>query len=393
MDETYDVLVVGAGPGGCSAAWRLAGGGLRVLVVDRESFPREKICGDGIAPRAVHALYDMGLRDRLQGRFQVIRGVRFYSTRGGLTEVRYPMGGHFPDHAYIVPRRELDHMLVRKVREAGVEVREGCEVLSPLPARRGRTPGVLASFRGEKLTLGARFVIAADGPSSAVGNALGLLYHDPRYLGVSVRCYMRGAREVSDFLEIYPEDAIMPCCGWVFPVDAETVNVGVGAMLYAIKRRGINLNRCFEDFCSKTRHAAPKLREAEPLGRLRGAQLRVALRGSRPGRGNVLLVGDAASTTNPISGEGISYALESGKMAGEAVRRALEEGREDALRDYAESLRARYSTYFRNGWLCIRFGNNPWVMNPLIRVTSKSERLGNKMGRYLMNVRRSDRPT
>ncbi len=393
MDVTCDVLVVGAGPGGCSAAWRLSGLGLRVLVVDRESFPRDKVCGDGVAPRAVHALYGMGLRDRLRGRFQVIRGVRFHSTKGGVTEVRYPMGGHFPDHAYIIPRRELDRLLVERVREAGVEVREGCEVLSPLPSRRGITPGVLARAGEETFSIGARFIIAADGPSSTVGKALGLLYHDPRYLGVSVRCYMKGARDVSDFLEIYPEDAIMPSCGWIFPVDGDTVNAGVGAMLYAIRGRGINLNRVFEDFRLRTRHAAAKLRDAEPAGRLRGAQLRVALRGSRPGRGNVLLVGDAASTTNPISGEGISYALESGKMAGEAVRRALEEGGGNALAEYAEGLRSRYGAYFRNGWLCIRFGNNPWVMNPLIRVTSLSERLGNKMGRYLMNVRRSDRPT
>jgi len=392
MDETCDVLVVGAGPGGCSAAWWLAGRGLRVLVVDKERFPRDKICGDGIAPRAVHALYGMGLKERLRGRFQVIKGVRFHSTRGGVTEVRYPMGGHFPDHAYIIPRRELDHLLVERVREVGVEVREGCEVLYPLPSRRGVTPGVLASADGEEFTIGARYIIAADGPSSSVGMALGLLYQDPRYLGVSVRCYLRGARDVSDFLEIYPEDAIMPSCGWIFPVDGETVNAGVGAMLYAIRRKGINLNRVFDDFCRRTRHAAPKLRDAEPLDRLRGAQLRVALRGSRPGKGNVLLVGDAASTTNPISGEGISYALESGKMAGEAVGRALEEGRGDALVEYATALRSKYATYFRNGWLCIRYGNNPWVMNPLIRVTSLNEHLGNKMGRYLMNVRRSDRP-
>ncbi len=392
MDETCDVLIVGAGPGGCSAAWHLAGRGHRVLVVDKETFPRDKICGDGIAPRAVHALYRMGLRHRLEGRFQLIEGVRFYSTRGGLTEVRYPMGGHFPDHAYIVPRLEFDGILVDHVRAAGVEVREGCEVLAPLPARRGRTPGVAASYGGERLEIGARYIIAADGPSSVMGKGLRLLYHDPRYLGVSVRCYMRGAADVGSFLEIYPEDAIMPHCGWIFKVDSETVNVGVGAMLYAVRKRGLNLNRAFEDFCTRTRFAADKLRSAEPLGRLRGAQLRVALRGGRPGAGNVLAVGDAASMTNPISGEGISYALESGKLAAESVLSALEAGADDALARYARGLREKYSTYFRNGWLCIRFGNNPYVMNPLIWTTSHSERLGNKMGRYLMNVRRSDHP-
>ena len=141
MDEAYDVLIVGAGPGGCSAAWRLAGMGYRILVVDRETFPRDKICGDGIAPRAVHALYQMGLRDQLEGRFQVIDGVRFYSSHGGLTEVRYPMGGHFPDHAYIVPRIKFDDMLVRQLRSKGVEVREGCEVLALCPRARAASPG------------------------------------------------------------------------------------------------------------------------------------------------------------------------------------------------------------------------------------------------------------
>jgi geranylgeranyl reductase family protein len=392
MDEAYDVLIVGAGPGGCSAAWRLAGMGYRVLVVDRETFPREKICGDGIAPRAVHALYQMGLRDQLEGRFQVIEGVRFYSSRGGLTEVRYPMGGHFPDHAYIVPRIKFDDMLVRQLRSRGVEVREDCEVIAPLPARHGRIPGVIVSSGGQRREIGARFIIAADGPSSVIGRKLHLLYQDPRYLGVSVRCYMRGSVDVGSFLEIYPEDAIMPCCGWIFKVDEDTVNVGVGAMLYAMRRKNMNLNRVFEDFCTGTRFAAAKLRSAEPVGKLRGAQLRVALRGSRPGVGNVLLVGDAASMTNPISGEGISYALESGKLAGESVLCSLESGTEDALYKYARSLKEKYDTYFRNGWMCIRWGNNPYVMNPLIWTTSRSERLGNKMGRYLMNVRRSDHP-
>ncbi len=393
MDETYDVLIVGAGPGGCSAAWRLAGRGYRVLMVDRETFPRQKICGDGIAPRAVHALYQMGLRDQLEGRYQVIEGVRFYSTYGGVCEARYPMGGHFPDHAYIVPRLEFDDMLVKQVRSRGAELWEGCEVLAPLPATAGRVPGVVVEKEGRRLEIGAKFIIAADGPSSVVGKSLGLLIHDPRYLGVSVRCYMRGAKDVDPFLGIYPENAIMPNCGWIFPVDAETVNVGVGAMLYAIRKKNMNLNRVFEDFITKTRYAAEKLRDAEPVDKLRGAQLRVALRGSRPGTGNVLLVGDAASMTNPISGEGISYALESGKLAGESVLASLEAGTEDAFPRYERSLREKYDIYFRNGWLCIRYGNNPIVMNPLIWTTSRNKKLGNKMGRYLMNVRRSDHPS
>ncbi len=362
------------------------------MVVDKAVFPREKVCGDGIAPRAVHALYQMGFRQQLEGKYQVIRGVRFHSTHGGITEATYPMGSNFPDHGYIVPRKELDEMLINRIKESDAQVWEGCEVLAVLPLEKGRIPGVRVRLNGKEEEIRAKYIIGADGPSSKVGRDLGLLFQDPRYLGVSVRCYMKGVEDLTDFLEIYPEDAIMPCCGWIFSLGEGVANVGIGGMLYALRKKRVNLNQAFEIFRKKTRYASAKLRNAEMIERLKGAQLRVGLKGSIPGKDNLLLVGDAASMTNPISGEGISYALESGKWAGEAVLGALEGEISDPLASYAITLKERYGDYFHHGWLCIRWGNNPWVMNPLIWVTSKNKRLGNKMGRYLMNVRRRDRP-
>ncbi len=392
MKERYDAIIVGAGPGGSSTACALAARGFHVLLVDRETFPRDKTCGDGIAPRAVHALYRLDLREELEGRFKRTEGIRFYATRGGLTEVRYPMGSHYPDHGYVVPRRDLDHILLERARSLGAEVMQGCRVTGVLPLRGGRVPGVAAEYRGERLELEGRFIVGADGPSSLIGKELGLLRDDPLYLGVSVRCYMTGVRGISDFLEIYPEDAISPSCGWIFPVDDTTANVGVGFMLYARRKRKINLNRVFEDFTLRTRHAAAKLREAEPLDRLRGAQLRVGLGGAVSRHLNVLLVGDAASLTNPISGEGITYALESGRWAGETLAAAMHSGDEDILDNYPRILDWYYRRYFYLGTLAIRYGNNPYFVNPLLFTTSRIPQLGDKMGRFLMNCRRSDYP-
>ncbi len=392
MNGEYDVVIVGAGPGGCAAACALAPLGHRVLVLEKDHFPREKICGDGIAPRAVHALYRLGLRDELEGRFKRTSGIRFYATRGGLTEVRYPMGSRYPDHGYVAPRRELDHLLLRHARELGAEVWEGCRVTGMLPREGGRFPGVRAERGGEGMEIAARYIVGADGPTSRVGGELGMLNRDPLFLGVSVRCYMRGAEGVSDFLEIYPEDAISPACGWIFPVDGETVNVGAGFMLYAREGRALNINRVFEAFVERTRHAAAKLRRAEPLGRPRGALLRVGLGGSVPVRDNVLLVGDAASMTNPISGEGITYALESGRWAGETLAAALRSGDAGLVENYRGILEWHYRRYFRLGTMAIRYGNRPWFVNPLLFVTSRIPRLGDKMGRFLMNCRRSDHP-
>ncbi len=392
MKEEYDAIIVGAGPGGSSAAYYLAVKGFRVLLLDKDIFPREKVCGDGIAPRAVHSLYRLDLKDELEGRFKRTSGIRFYATYGGLTEVRYPMGSRYPDHGYVVPRSELDQILLRKAESAGAEVMLGCKMTDVLPAEGGRYPGIAAEYKGGRIEISGRFIVGADGSSSLVGKELGLLKDDPLYLGVSVRRYMAGVEGISDFLEIYPEDAIMPSCGWIFPVDDETANVGVGFMLYARRGRNINLNRVFEDFVHKTRHAAAKLHGARPLGRLRGALLRVGLGGAEARRANVLLVGDAASLTNPISGEGITYALESGRWAGETLAAALRSGNESLLEYYPRILDWYYRRYFQLGTMAIRYGNNPYVVNPLLFATSRLPRLGDKMGRFLMNCRRSDYP-
>ncbi|MGQ9703108.1 MAG: geranylgeranyl reductase family protein [Actinomycetota bacterium] len=386
------MLVVGAGPAGSTAAMLLAGSGFRVLVMDRESFPRDKVCGDGIAPRAVHSLRLLGVEEELEGRFLRTRGIRFYATRDGATEVRYPMGSRYPDHGYVVPRRELDDILLRRARDRGAEVLQGCRVTGLLDPVDGRVPGVRAEMGSEKLELRGRYILGADGPSSVVGREAGLLRKDPLYLGVSVRCYMRGVQGLADFLEIYPEDAISPGCGWIFPVSWEVANVGVGFMLYAREARGLNLNRMWEVFLHGTRHAAKKLASAEPLGKPRGALLRVGLGGASPRRGNVLLAGDAASMTNPISGEGITYALESGRWAAETLAAALHRGDPEILALYPRILHWYYGRYFHYGTMAIRYGNRPAFVNPLLAVTSRLTRLGDKMGRFLMNCRRSDYP-
>ncbi|MBC7247285.1 MAG: geranylgeranyl reductase family protein [Actinobacteria bacterium] len=392
MKNGYDAVIVGAGPGGSSAAYFLASGGFRVLLLDKEVFPREKVCGDGITPRAVHSLQAMGVEEELAAGFRRTVGMRFFATHGGVTEVRFPMGSLFPDRGYVVPRRELDAILLRRAREAGVEVREGWRVVDLLPWKDGSVPGVVVAAGDERWEVYATYIVGADGPSSLVAGKLGLLRHDPRYLGVSMRCYMQGVRGMSDFLEIYPEDAISPACGWIFPLDGETANVGVGFMLYARERRRMNLNRVFESFCTRTRHAAGKLDGARPVTKPRGALLRVGMGGAVPRRANVVLVGDAASLTNPVSGEGIAYALESGRWAAEAIASALRGNDPGLLAAYPCALERHYGKYFRAGARAIRHGNTPWFINPLLFATSRLPRLGDKMGRFLVNCRRGEFP-
>lgn len=386
------VLVVGAGPGGCSAAWHLSKNGIEVLIIDKARFPRDKTCGDGVAPRAVVQLNHIGLGDWLN-EHRRIEGIRFYSAKAPMVRSKYPMDSSYIDHSFVIPRIELDAKLVSHVREGGVEIMEGVSFEHISKKRENAIRSVRAADeRGKTFEIEADYIIGADGPLSRVGGSMGLLSEGCDFTGISVRCYMEGVEELSNDLEIYPEDAILPAAGWIFPVSENTANVGVGIMLKTLRKKGMNIKRIFDAFLKESVHASQKLRNAQPVGKLKGAVLRVGMRGSALHSGNVLLVGDAAAMTNPISGEGISYALESGRWAAETIKASVENGDTGVLCIYPEMLKARYAEYFKKGLFAIRWGDNKFFMRMLLEYVGKRQNMADKMSRYLMNMRRSEPP-
>jgi geranylgeranyl reductase family protein len=387
----YDVVIAGGGPAGSSTAYWLARQGVRVLVMDKCAFPREKICGDGIAPRAVRNLYKMGLQERLDGQFNKFHGFRFAGAGRSVVETLIPPVRRFPDHGYIIRRVDLDKILLDYARENGAEVWEECRVTAPL-LEGGRVVGVRALRDGTEVEVTAPVTVGADGPHSLLGRKMGLLVNDPLYLGISIRQYWEGVEGIGDFLEVYPEKEVSPGSGWVFPVTRDGVaNVGVGAMLYHMRRDSINLHRFFETLVNDTEHVAPKLRNARPISPLRGALLRVGLGGSKVECPGMILVGDAASMTNPVSGEGITYALETGEMAADHVLESRMTGRgfhidpdEDSFRD---KLTDRYQHYFNHGIMSIKWGNRTSFMRPLLAVTSKNPMFRRYLVRSLMYLK------
>lgn len=387
----YDVIISGGGPAGATAAYYLAKFDVNVLVLEKSSFPREKICGDGIAPRAVRNLYRMGLRERLDGRFNKFHGFRFAGAGRSMVETMIPPTPRFPDHGYIIRRVDFDRILIDYARENGAEVRENCRVTGPL-VEGGRVVGVRAVRDGSEVEICAPVVVGADGPHSTLGKKTGLLVNDPLYLGVSIRQYFEGVEGIGDYLEVYPDRAVSPGSGWVFPVTRDGVaNVGVGAMLYHIRRDGIDLHRFFEVLINDTPFVAPKMRNAKPVSPLRGALLRVGLGGSKVECPGMILIGDAASMTNPVSGEGITYALETGEMAARHILDSRFAGgafhidpEEDSFR---QKLVDRYQHYFNHGVMSIKWGNRTSFMRPLLAFTSRNDYFRRYLVRSLMYLK------
>lgn len=387
----YDVVIAGAGPAGSTTACYLARQGVNVLVMDKCTFPREKICGDGIAPRAVRNLYKMGLQERLDGNFNKFHGFRFAGAGKSVVETMIPRTPRFPDHGYIIPRIELDKILLDYAREHGAEVWEGCQVREPI-VEGGRVVGIRAIRDGREIEVRAPVTVGADGPHSRLGSKMGLLVNDPLYLGISIRQYWEGVEGIGDYLEVYPEKEISPGSGWVFPVNREGLaNVGVGAMLYHMQRDNISLHRFYETMINNTEHVSPKLKNARPVSPLRGALLRVGLGGSKVECPGLILVGDAASMTNPVSGEGITYALETGEMAAEHIMESRMDGRGFHIDPAEDSFRGklvdRYHHYFNHGVLSIKWGNKTSFMRPLLAFTSKNDYFRKYLVRSLMYLK------
>ncbi|MGZ4569176.1 MAG: geranylgeranyl reductase family protein [Blastococcus sp.] len=358
-DLRADVVVVGAGPAGSSAAYWLAKAGLDVVVLEKARFPREKVCGDGLTPRGVKALEDMGIDTSPAAGWVRHKGLRVHGG-GQVVEVDWPTLNRWPGYSLVRSRRELDAMLAAHAETAGARLHTEVTVTEPLLDDAGRVAGVHAQVGPDKrpVTWRAPLVVSAEGLSGRLAKSLGLVRREDRPLGVAVRRYVRTPRTDDDYLDISfdltasgPSADSMPGYGWVFGMGDGTANVGFG-LLDTRRSTGADHRAVLRAWLD-TLPPEWELGEEHAVTPLRGAGLPMALHRQPAYSRGLLLTGDAAGLVNPFNGEGISYAMETGRMAAEAAAQALvlPEGpaREDALRRYPARLRAEYGRHHRLG--------------------------------------------
>ena len=371
-----DVIVVGAGPAGSATAHRLAAAGRDVLLLEKAEFPRDKVCGDGLTPRAVRSLITMGVDISPGNGWARNNGLRIIAN-GRTYELPWPELDSFPNFGLVRSRMELDEILARHAQAAGARLVERAKVLGPTrDERTGRVTGVIAQptddrgrAAGPTITHRAPVVVAADGASSRLSVAMGVPRRDDRPMGVAVRAYAPSPRAVEpwmeSWLELRSDGALLPGYGWVFGLADGTVNIGLG-ILNTSEAFG---NVDYRDHLRRWMRETPphwELREHADTARIAGMALPMGFSRQPHYARGLLLVGDAGGMVNPFNGEGIDYALEAGALAGERIDAALAEpraqGREAQLHGYAEDLKAHYGGYYTLGRWFVRAIGNPTVM-------------------------------
>lgn len=373
-DDDADVIVVGAGPGGSATAYHLARHGVRVLLLEKTEFPREKVCGDGLTPRAVRQLVRMGVDTSVEAGWLRNRGLRVVG--GGLRlELDWPDLASFPNYGLVRTRLDFDDLLARQAVSAGAKLRTGVEVTGPTLDRAGRVVGVEAAVGPERepVTFRAPLVVAADGVSGRFPLALGLAKRDDRPIGVAVRRYYRCAVKHDDnYLESWLElrskgsDALLPGYGWIFGLGDGRVNVGLGVLNSSSAFGKTNYRRLLTDWLANTPEEWGITDETNAEGPILGAALPMGFNRVPHYSRGTLLVGDSGGMVNPFNGEGIAYAMESGELAAEVAVQALARPagveRERALAAYPTELKARFGGYYRLGGIFVKLIGRPEIM-------------------------------
>lgn len=354
-----DLLVIGGGPAGAAAALRAARAGVRVMLFEKGPHGRDKVCGDGLTPRAVAALNALDLSIADAHRIDGLRMIAGKTTR----ELSWPTTDRFPNHGAVWPRRRFDTFLIDAAIAAGAEVRFDCEALPVLDGDRVVGVSVVSASGGSEIFT-APFTILAAGAQGAAAKMLGCERDPDEPFGLAIRAYATTPRHAERHLEAClslrdEHGTPVPGYGWMFPAGDGTVNIGVGALSTMQGFKKLNLNTLLDQYAAIVREPWGL---GEYIEKPRAWRLPMScVRRHGPGW---VAVGDAAGFVNPMNGEGIDYGLESGTLAADLFLADVA----TAAQVYDQQVGERFDAFLRTGRRFSFLIGHPWILRTGLRI-------------------------
>jgi geranylgeranyl reductase family protein len=349
-----DILIIGGGPAGSAAAITAARAGLSVTLFEKGPHGRDKVCGDGLTPRAIAALNELRINHSVAHRIDGLRMIAGKKER----ELSWPSTTRFPNHGAVWPRQKFDTHLIDVAIASGADVRFNAEALPLLED--GRVIGVTVA--GENFH--APMTILAAGAQGQAAKMLGAERDPNEPFGLAIRAYAPTPRHAERHLEAClslrdEHGTAVPGYGWMFPAGDGTVNIGVGALSTMKGFKKLNLNTLLDQY-------AALVRESWTLGDYleKPRAWRLPMSCTRRHGPGWVAVGDAAGFVNPMNGEGIDYGLESGMLA---VEKFIEDP-VSAPVVYDREVGERFDAFLRTGRRFSFLIGHPWLLRPGLRI-------------------------
>lgn len=365
-ESDWDVTIVGAGPAGATAAIHLARRGHRTLLLDKDAFPRDKVCGDALIADAIRALRRAGLYE----------SVCVLGFKTALSTVYSPARVHFDVHGEFLTlkRFALDALIAREAVASGaIFCRSKVTSVEARPDN-----SVMIKVSGSANPIRSRIVFLATGANVDIAADLGLITR-PGPSAVALRCYARSDVSV-DRLIISYDRSIAPGYAWIFPLSGGEFNIGCGITYDETNSARVNLREIFRVFVEGFPVAREIMRTAHSISPLRGARLRCGLDGARPAGGdNILVIGESIGATFPFTGEGIGKAMETGELAAEVAHNALINEDFERLKEFPARLESELKPKFFGYQIAQDWFSKPWLTDFVARRIRRSRFLQESM--------------
>jgi geranylgeranyl reductase family protein len=363
----YDIIIVGAGPAGSAAALYAARYGLSTLLLDKEGFPRDKICGDALSGKSVTILRELDLLEDIQKLPGAhIQRIVFSSPDHSSFQIdlRKTRLKNIPK-GFVIRRKNYDAFMFEQAKKAATHTIENFNV-SELLTDNGTVCGVRGKdASGNDREFKGKIILGADGYKSIVARKTGLYDLDPEHWVVALRCYYKNVKELTDQIELHYVDEVIPGYFWIFPLENGYANVGIGMLHKYIKSQKVDLNQALQNSIDSA-YFKERFKEAEPMEKPVGWNLPVGSKRRKSFGNGFMLLGDAAGLIDPFTGEGIGNALYSAKYAVETAKQAIKNN------DLSESSLSHYE-------------NELWkVIGNELKVSTKLQKIGRY--RILLNL-------
>ncbi len=376
MHKEFDIIIVGAGPSGSIAALLLSGHGLKVAVLDKEKFPRDKICGDAISADVVNQLFKID--DSLGKEFlatvekESSGGVTFFAPNKKKLEISFSNPITPDAGGFISKRIDFDFFLFNQLKsKADIEIIENEKISNIL------NEGEFIIVEGENSSYQCKMILAADGANSIVRNKLSINKIERNHHSAGVRQYWENVKGFNDkkHIELHFYKELLPGYFWVFPLPDNKANVGLGILSSTVSKKKINLREKLADTISSNAELKARFAEAMPLEKVQGFGLPIGSKKRSISGNRYLLLGDAAGLIDPFTGEGIANAIRSARVASEHVIRCAENNRFDASfnKDYDKEIYKRMWSELRLGRSLQMLLKFPRLFNFLVNKAEKND--------------------